>query len=72
MSRTRTDKQQFYSELKIIKNSNNRLISREHLELVEKYLSDQHQQNFSCDDDVDVVVAKGLKKELQAISYAVV
>ena len=55
---TNTHKKQFYSKLKTIKKSNNRLISRDHLELVKKYLSDQHQQNFNCDDDADDVVAK--------------
>ena len=53
-----THKKQFYSKLKTIKKSNNRLISREHLELGKKYLSDQHQQNFNCDDDVNDAVAK--------------
>ena len=41
MSSTNTNKEQFYSKLKTMKKSNNRLISREHLELMEKYLSDQ-------------------------------
>ena len=62
MSSRNTHKEQFYSKLKTIKKSNSRLISREHLELVKKYLSDQHQQNFDCDDDVDDAVAKRIKK----------
>ena len=37
MLSTNTHKEQFYSKLKTIKKSNNRLISREHLELVKKY-----------------------------------
>ena len=57
MSSASTHKEQFYFKLKTVKNSNNRLISREHLELVKKYLSDQHQQNLSCDDDVDDVAS---------------
>ena len=60
MSSTNTHKEQFYSKLKTIKKSNNRLISREHLELVKKYFSDQP-QNISCDDDVDDAVAKRIK-----------
>ena len=58
MSSTNTHKEQFYSKLETIKKSSNGLISREHLELVKKYLSDQHQQNFNCDDDEDDAVAK--------------
>ena len=65
MSSRNTHKEQFYSKLKAIKKSNNRLISREHLELVKKYLSDQHQQNFSCDDNVDDAVAKRIKKRIK-------
>ena len=65
MSSTNTHKEQFCSKLKSIKKSNNRLISREHLELVKKYLSDQHQQNFSCDDNMDDVVAKRIKKRIK-------
>ena len=45
--------EQFYSKLKTIKRSKKRLISCEDLELTKKYLFDPHQQNFSCDDDVD-------------------
>ena len=37
------------------KRSNNRLISHENL-------FDQHQQNLICNDDVNAVVAKGIKK----------
>ena len=63
MLSTNTHKEQFYSKLKATKKSNNRLISREHLELVRKYLSDQHQKNFCCDDDDDDdAVAKRIKK----------
>ena len=61
MSSTNTHKEQFYSKLKTIKKSNIRLISRKHLELVKKYLSDQHQQNFNCDHDMDHAVAKRVK-----------
>ena len=45
MPSTSTHKEQFDSKLKTINKSNNRLICRKHLELVKKYLSDQHQQN---------------------------
>ena len=62
---TSRQKEQFYSKLKTIKKSNNRLISCEHLELVKKYLSDQHQQNFNCDDDMDDVVAKRVKNKIK-------
>ena len=65
MSSTNTHKEQFCSKLKAIKKSNNRLISCEHLELVKKYLSDQHQQNFSCDDNMDDAVAKRIKKRIK-------
>ena len=60
MLSTSTHKKQFYSKLRLstIKRSNNRLTSREHL-------SDQHQQNFSCDDDVDAVVAKRIKERIK-------
>ena len=43
MSSTNTHEEQFYSKLKTIKKANNWLISREHLDLVKKYLSDQLQ-----------------------------
>ena len=33
---------------------------------MKKYLSDQHQQNFSYDDDVDDVVAKRIKKRIKS------
>ena len=55
-----------------MKRSNNRLISREHLELVKKYLSDQHQQNPNCDDDVDDAVAKRIKKRIKRNKFALV
>ena len=66
MSRTNTHKEQFYSKLKTIKKSNNRLISREHLELVKKYLSNQAAPQkvlASCDDNVMMLSLKGLKRE---------
>ena len=63
MSSTNTHKEQFYSKLKAIKKSNSQLISREHLELVKKYFSGQH-QNFNCDYDVDDV-AKRIKKRIK-------
>ena len=72
MSSTNTHKEQFYSKLKAIKKSNNRLISREHLELVKKYLSDQHQQNFSCDDNVDDAVTKRIKKRMKRNKFTFV
>ena len=63
MLSTRTHKQQFFSKLKTIKKSNNRLISREHL-------FDQHQQSFSCDDDdVDAVVTKWIKKRIKRTKF---
>ena len=65
MQSTKTHKEQFYSKLETIKKSNNPLISREHLELVKKYLSDQHQQNFSCDDDTDDAVGTRTKKRIK-------
>ena len=64
MSGTNTHKEQFYSKLKTIKESNNRLISQEHLELVKKYLSDQP-QNINCEDDVDDAVSKRIKKRIK-------
>ena len=64
MSSTNTHKEQFYSKLKTIKESNNRLISQEHLELVKKYLSDQP-KNISCEDDVDDAVSKRIKKRIK-------
>ena len=72
MSSTNTHKEQFYSKLKTIKKSSNGLISREHLELVKKYLSDQHQQNFNCDDDVDDAVAKRIKKRIKRNKFTLV
>ena len=72
MLNTSTDKEQFYSKLKAIKKSRNRLISREHLEVVKKYLSDQHQQNFSCNDDVDPAVAKRTKKIIKRNKFSLV
>ena len=71
MSSTNTHKEQFYSKVKTIKQSNNRLISREHLELVRKYLSDQHQQNFSC-HDMDDAVAKRIKKRIKRNKFTLV
>ena len=65
MSSTNTHKEQFYSKLKTIKKSSNRLMSREHLQSVKKYLSDPHQQNFNCDHDVDDAVAKRIKKRIK-------
>ena len=72
MSSTNTHKEQFYSKLKTIKKSNSRLISREHLELVKKYLSDQHQQSFNCDDDVDDAVAKRIKERIKRNKFMLV
>ena len=71
MSNTSTNKEQFYSKLKAIKKSNNQLISRESLELVKKYLSDQHQQNFSCDYDVDDLAAKRIKKKIKRNKFTI-
>ena len=71
MSSTNTHKEQFYSKLKTIKKSNNRLISREHLELVKKYLSDQP-QNINSDDDVDDAVAKRIKKRIKRNKFTLV
>ena len=71
MSSTNTHKELFYSKLKAIKKSNSRLISREHLELVKKYLSGQH-QNFNCDDDVDDTVAKRIKKRIKRNKFTLV
>ena len=51
-----TDKEQFenYQE---VKQSANQLWIRV-LKVVKKYLFDQHQQNFSCDDDMEDAVVK--------------
>ena len=70
--RASTHKEQFYSKLNTIKNSNNRLINSERLEVVKKYLSDQHQQNFSCDDNEDDAVAKMIKKRIKRNKFALV
>ena len=67
LSSTNTHKEQFYSKLKTI-----RLISREHLELVKKYLFDHHQQNFNCDHDVDDAVAKRIKKRIKRNKFTLV
>ena len=72
MSSTNTHKEQFYSKLKTIKKSSNRLMSREHLQSVKKYLSDPHQQNFNCDHDVDDAVAKRIKKRIKRNKFALV
>ena len=72
MSSTNTHKEQFYSKLKTIKKSSNRLMSREHLQLVKKYLSDPHQQNFNCDHDVDDAVAKKIKKRIKRNNFTLV
>ena len=72
MSSKSIHKEQFYSTLKTIKKSNNRLIRLEHLELVKNYFSDQHQQNFSCDDDIDDVAAKRIKKRIKRNKFTVV
>ena len=72
MSSTNIHKEQFYSKLKTIKKSNSRLISREHLELVKKYMSDQHQQSFNCDDDVDDAVAKRIKERIKRNKFMLV
>ena len=72
ISSTNTQKEQFHSKLKTIKKSNNRLISREHLELVKKYSSEQHQQNFSCNDDVDDAVAKRIQKRIKKNKFTLV
>ena len=71
MSSTNTYKEQFYSKLKTIKKSNNQLISRENLELVKKYLSDQR-QNISCDGDVDDTVAKMIRKTIKRNKFMLV
>ena len=68
---TNTYEEQFYSKLKIIKKSNNRLISREHLELGKKYLSDRP-QSISCDDGVDDAVAKRIKKRIKKNKFMLV
>ena len=65
MSITNIHKEQLFSKLNAIKKFNKRLISREHLGLVKKYLSDQHQKSFSCDDDVDDAVAKRTKTRMK-------
>ena len=72
MSSTNTQKEQFYSKLKTIKKSSNRLMSREHLHLVKKYLSDPHQQNFNYDHDVDDAVAKRIKKRIKRNNFMLV
>ena len=72
MSRTNRHKEQFYSKLKTIKKSNNRPISREHLKLVKKCLSNQHQQNFCCNDDVHDVVVKRIKKRIKRNKFTLV
>ena len=72
MSSTSRNIEKFYSTLKTIKKLKNRLISREHLELVKKYLSDQHQQNFNCYDDVDDVVTTRIKKRTKRINFTLV
>ena len=33
--------------------------------MLKKYLSYQHQQNFSCDDDADDVAVKRIKKRIK-------
>ena len=71
MSSRNTHKEQFYYKLKIIKKSNNRLISHEHLELVKKYLSDQHQQTFSC-NDLNDAVGKKIKKRIKMNKFTLV
>ena len=70
MSSTNTHKEQFYLKLKAVKKSNNRLISRENLELVKKHLSDQP-QNIS-DDDVDDAIAKRFKKRIKRNKFTLV
>ena len=40
--------------------------------LVKKYFSDQHQQNFSCDDDVDDAVSKRIKKRIKRNKFTLV
>ena len=71
MLSTNTHKEQFYSKLKTTKKSKNRLIRREHLELVKKYLSDQP-QNISCDDNVEDTVAKRIKKRIKRNKFMLV
>ena len=71
MSSTNTHKEQFYSKLKNIKKSKNRPIIREHLKFAKKCLSNQHQQNFGCDDDVDDVV-KRIKKRIKRNKFTLV
>ena len=39
---------------------------------MKKYLSDQHQQNFGCDDDVDDIVAKMIKKRIKRNKFTLV
>ena len=46
--------------------SSNQVISHEHLELLNEYLSDQHQQNFSCDYDMNDAVFKRIKNRTDA------
>ena len=52
--------------------SNNRLFSREHLKLVKKYLFEQHQQNFSCDDDMHDNVVKKIKNKINKNKFTLV
>ena len=39
---------------------------------MEKYFSDQHQQNFSCDDDVYDAVAARIKKRIKRNKFTLV
>ena len=39
---------------------------------MKRYLSDQHQQNFNCDDDVDDAVAKRIKKRIKRNKFTLV
>ena len=72
MSSTSRRKVQLHSKPKTIEKSNNCPISREHLKLVKKCLCNQHQQNSGCDDDVDDLVVKKIKKRIKRNKFTLV
>ena len=51
-----TDKEQFKNYQEVKQPANQSWIRV--LKVVKKYLFDQHQQNFSCDDDMEDAVVK--------------
>ena len=53
-----TDKEQFKNYQEVKQTANQSWIRV--LKGVKKYLFDQHQQNFSCDDDMEDAVVKGI------------